>query len=131
MIKGFKDFITGGSLIETAVALVMALAVVALVNSLIADLITPLIGAIVGEPSFEGLTFTINGSEFFYGSFINALITFASIGAAVYFFIVLPYQRYQESRGVPSETQECPHCLSTIPAGASRCSQCTQPVASA
>ena len=131
MIKGFKDFITGGNLIETAVALVMALAVVALVNSLIADIITPLIGAIIGEPSFAGLTFTINDSEFFYGNFINALITFASIGAAVYFFIVLPYQRYQESRGVPSETQECPHCLSTIPFGAGRCAHCTQPLGGA
>ena len=131
MIKGFKDFITGGNLIETAVALVMALAVVALVNSLIADIITPLIGAIVGEPSFAGLTFTINDSEFFYGNFINALITFVSIGAAVYFFIVLPYQRYQERRGVSPETKECEHCLSTIPAGASRCAHCTQPVAAA
>ena len=128
MIKGFKDFLTGGNLIETAVALVMALAVVALVNALIADLITPLIGAIVGEPSFGALTFTINDSEFLYGDFINALITFASIGAAVYFFIVLPYQRYQERRGVSPETKECPHCLSTIPVAASRGSQCTQPV---
>lgn len=131
MIKGFREFITGGNLIETAVALVMALAVVALVNSLIASLITPLIGAIVGEPSFAGLTFTLNDSEFFYGEFINALITFVSIGAAVYFFIVMPYQRFQERRGVEATTKECEHCLSTIPVNASRCAHCTQPVASA
>ncbi len=130
MLKGFKDFITGGNLIETAVALVMALAVVALVNALIVDIITPIIGAIVGEPSFSSLTFSINGSVFLYGDFLNALITFVSIGAAVYFFIVTPYQRYQESRGVSPETKECQHCLSTIPVGASRCAFCTQPVGS-
>ena len=128
MLKGFKDFITGGNLIETAVALVMALATVALINALIADIITPIIGAIVGEPSFEDLTFTINGSEFLYGDFINALITFASIGAAVYFFIVKPYQAYQARRGVTPETKECPHCLSSIPLNAGRCAHCTQPV---
>ena len=127
-MRGFKDFITKGNLVETAVALVMALAVVALVNSLIESLITPLIGAIIGEPSFEGLTFTINGSEFFYGSFINAVITFLSIGAAVYFFIVKPYQAYQARRGVTPETKECPECLSSIPLNAKRCANCTQPV---
>ena len=128
MLKGFKEFITKGNLIETAVALVMALAVVALVNSLIESLITPLIGAIVGETNFAGLTFTINDSEFFYGSFINAVITFISIGAAVYFFIVKPYAAYQARRGVTAETKECPQCLSTIPLHAARCAHCTQPV---
>ena len=68
MLQGFRDFITKGNLIETAIALVMALATVALVNSLVESLVTPLIGAIVGEPSFEDLTFTINGSEFFDAS---------------------------------------------------------------
>ncbi len=128
MLAGFRDFITRGNLIETAVALVMALATVALVNSLIESLITPLIGAVVGEPSFEDLTFTINGSEFFYGSFINAAITFVSIGAAVYLFVVRPYAAYQARRGVRAEKKQCPQCLSSIPVDASRCAQCTQPV---
>lgn len=125
MIKGFKDFITKGDLITTAVGLVMALAVVALVQALIADIITPIIGAIVGKPSFEDLTFKINDSKFLYGDFINALITFVSIGAAVYFFIVMPYQRFQERRGVEATTKECPQCLSTVPINASRCAFCT------
>ncbi len=128
MLKGFKDFITKGTLIETAVALVMALATTALVASLVEDLITPLIGAIVGETDFSSLTFTINGSEFFYGSFISAIITFVSIGAAIYFFIVKPYQSYQARRGITPDTKECPHCLSTIPLNAGRCANCTQPV---
>ena len=89
MIKGFKDFVMRGNLIEVAVGLVMALAVFALVQALIADLITPIIAAIVGEPDFGDLSFTINGSEFLYGDFINALITFVSVAAAVYFLIVL------------------------------------------
>ena len=128
MLKGFKAFITKGNLIETAVALVMALATVALVNSLIESLVTPLIGAIVGEPSFEGLTFTINGSEFAYGAFINAMISFVSIGAAVYFLIVKPYEVYEAHRGVRPEEKKCPECLSSIPLDARRCAFCAQPV---
>ena len=131
MLKGFKDFVTGGNLIETAVALVMALAVVALVNALIADIITPIIGAVVGEPDFSDLTFTINDSEFLYGDFINAVITFVSIGAAVYFFIVVPYNRYQEHRGITPGTKACAECLSDIPEEASRCAYCGQPQAAA
>lgn len=128
MLKGFKDFITGGNLIETAVGLIIALATFALVQALIADIITPIIAAIVGEPDFSDLTFTINDSEFLYGDFINAVITFVSVAAAVYFFVVKPYQAYQARRGVSPETKDCPHCLSTIPVGASRCAHCTQPV---
>jgi large conductance mechanosensitive channel len=128
VLKGFRDFIAGGNLIEVAVGLVMALATFALVQALVADLITPIIAAIVGEPSFGDLTFSINGSEFLYGDFINAVITFVSIAAAVYFFVVMPYQRYQERRGISAETKACTHCLSDIPAGATRCAFCTQPV---
>ena len=128
MLKGFRDFITKGNLIETAVALVMALATTALVAALVEDLITPIIGAIFGETDFSSLTFTINGSEFFYGAFISAIITFVSIGAAIYFFIVKPYQSYQERKGVATEDKECPHCLSSIPLNAGRCAYCTQPV---
>jgi large conductance mechanosensitive channel len=128
MLKGFKDFITKGNLIETAVALVMALATTALVAALVKDLITPIIGAIFGETDFSSLTFTINGSEFLYGAFISAVITFVSIAAAIYFFIVKPYQAYQARRGVTPETKECPECLSSIPLNAKRCAHCTQPV---
>jgi large conductance mechanosensitive channel len=127
MLKGFRDFITGGDLLGTAVALVMALAVVDLVNSLIANIITPVIGAIVGEPDFSALTFEINGSVFTYGAFINAVITFVSIGAAVYFFIIVPYNRYREARGITAGVKTCTECLSEIPEDASRCAHCTQP----
>jgi large conductance mechanosensitive channel len=128
MLKGFKDFALKGSLIEVAVGLVMALAIFALVQSLIESLITPLIGAIVGEPDFGGLTFTINDSEFLYGNFINALITFLSVAAAVYFFMVVPYEKYKEHRGITSDTRPCPECTTEISVAATRCPSCTAQV---
>ena len=131
MLKGFRDFVTRGNLIEVAVGLIMALATFALVQALVADLITPIIAAIVGEPSFEALTFTINGSEFHYGDFINATITFVSIAAAVYFFVVVPYQAYQRRRGVTPETRACPECTTEIPVAAKRCPNCTTTIAAA
>jgi large conductance mechanosensitive channel len=129
MLKGFKDFVMRGNLIEVAVGLVMALAVFALVQALIADLITPIIAAIAGQPDFGNLSFTINGSEFLYGDFINALITFVSVGAAVYFFIVLPYEKYKERRGISSDTRPCPECTTEIAVAATRCPHCTSQVA--
>jgi large conductance mechanosensitive channel len=131
MLKGFRDFVTGSSLIEAAVGLIMALAMFELVQALVADLITPIIAAIIGEPSFGELTFTVNNSEFRYGDFINATITFVSVAAAVYFFVIAPYQAYQRSRGVTLETRACPECTTDISAGAKRCPNCTATVAAA
>jgi large conductance mechanosensitive channel len=131
MLKGFRDFVTKGNLIEVAVGLIMALATFALVQALVADLITPIIAAIVGEPSFGQLTFTINGSEFRYGDFINAAITFVATAAAVYFFVVSPYQAYQRRRGVTPETRACPECTTEIPLAAKRCPSCTAQVTAA
>jgi large conductance mechanosensitive channel len=131
MLKGFKDFVTGGTLIEVAVGLIVALALFALVQALIADLITPVIAAIVGEPDFGDLSFTINGSEFLYGDFINALITFVSVAAAVFFFVVVPYQRYKHARGIGSGIKACPECTTDIPEGARRCPHCTAQLAAA
>jgi large conductance mechanosensitive channel len=128
ILSGFKAFVVRGNLIELAVAFVIGAAFAALMQSLVADLVTPIVAAIFGEPSFESLSFTINGSEFLYGNFLNALITFLSIAAAVYFLVVLPYGKLQEAQGVTPETKACEHCLSTIPVGAARCAHCTQPV---
>jgi large conductance mechanosensitive channel len=131
MLKGFRDFVTGNDLIEVAVGLIMGLAVFALVQALVTDLITPIVAAIVGEPSFADLSFTINGSEFRYGHFINALITFVSVAAAVYFFVVVPYQAYQRRRGISPETRACPECTTDISVKAKRCPSCTATVAAA
>lgn len=129
MLKGFKDFALKGNLIEIAVGLVMALATFALIQAFIESLITPLIGALVGEPDFGNLSFTLNDSQFNYGDFINALITFLSVAAAVYFFMVLPYERYKASRGITTDTRPCPECTTEISVAAKRCPSCTAQVA--
>ena len=129
MIKGFKEFIMRGNVVDLAVAVVIGAAFGAVVTSLVADLLTPLIAAIVGEPDFSDLSFTINKSEFTYGNFINALISFLSIAAAVYFFVVVPLNRIKG----PAEatTRSCPECTSEIPLAATRCPQCTAQIPSA
>ena len=100
MLKEFRSFLMRGNIVELAVAVVIGAAFGALVTSFVANLITPIIAAIIGEPDFSGLTFTLNGSVFRYGSFINALISFISIAAAVFFFVVKPLDALQKSRGI-------------------------------
>jgi large conductance mechanosensitive channel len=125
MIKGFRDFLLKGDLITAAVGLVMALATFTLTEAFVDSLITPIIGAIIGEPHFNQLSFTINGSEFAYGEFINALIIFVGTAAAVYFFVILPYKRYQDLKGVSAKTRPCPECTTPISIAARRCPNCT------
>ena len=130
-MKGFRDFILRGNLVDLAVAVVIGAAFGALVSAFVADLVTPVIAAIGGEPDFGNLSFTINGSKFLYGDFINALLTFLIIAAVVYFFVVKPFaamlERFAPKKEV-GELRECPECLSDIPIAASRCSFCTSQV---
>ena len=127
MLKGFRDFISRGNVVELAVAVVVGAAFTALVSSLVEDLLTPIIAAIIGEPDFSDLSFTINGSIFTYGNFINAVITFLSVAAAIYFFVVVPLGKLEERRrrGEDDTTKKCPECLSEIPVDARRCAFCT------
>jgi large conductance mechanosensitive channel len=125
MLKGFRDFLLKGDLITAAVGLVMALATFALTQALVEALITPIIAAIVGEPNFGTMQFTINGAIFAYGAFLNALIVFVGTAAAVYFFVVVPYKRYQELKGASPKTRPCPECTTTISVAARRCPACT------
>jgi large conductance mechanosensitive channel len=103
MLKGFKAFILRGSVVDLAVAVVIGAAFTAVVTSLVADLLTPLIAAIAGKPDFSALQFTINHSTFRYGSFINALISFLLIAAAVYFVVIVPLQAYDRRRKAGAE----------------------------
>jgi large conductance mechanosensitive channel len=96
LAKEFKEFAMGGNLVETGVALVMALALAAVINSLVENVLMPIVGIIFGEPSFDSLTWTINGSVILYGSFITAFVSFLAVAFAVYFFIVKPYNAYKE-----------------------------------
>lgn len=130
MLAEFKQFLFRGNIVDLAVAFVIGVAFVAVVNSLVADLLTPVIAAIVGKPDFSALTFTINDSEFRYGSFINAVISFVSVAAVVFFAIVKPMSVLNARKPADGEpaVRECPECLSSIPAAARRCPQCTSEV---
>ena len=105
MIKEFRDFLLRGNVVDLAVAVVIGAAFAALVKSLVADVLTPIIGAIVGKPDFSNLNFTINGSEFNYGNFLNALIAFLSVAAAVFFFVIKPMNTLNRLRGASSEEE--------------------------
>lgn len=126
-VKEFKEFIAHGNLIDLAVAFVIGAAFAALIKSLVEDLITPIIAAIFGQPDFSGLKFTINSSVFLYGSFLNAVITFLSVAAAIFFLIVKPMNMLEErrKRGDDPDVRDCPECLSEIPYAARRCAHCT------
>ena len=100
MLKEFRAFMLRGNVIELAVAIVIGAAFGALVTSLVANLLTPIVAAIIGKPDFSNLTFAINGSVFHYGSFLNALIAFVSIAAAVFFFVVRPVDAIQRRMGI-------------------------------
>jgi large conductance mechanosensitive channel len=133
MLKEFRDFVLRGNVVDLAVAVVIGAAFGAVVASLVENLITPLIGAIAGEQDFSRLSFTINGSKFGYGEFLNALLSFLLIAAVVFFLIVKPLnelmERFRPQKPVAEPTRTCPECLSSIPVQARRCAFCTAEVA--
>ena len=134
-MKGFKQFLLRGNVVDLAVAVVIGAAFGAVVAAFVKDLLTPLIAAIIGKPDFSALTFTVNGSKFLYGDFINAALSFLLVSGAVYFFVVLPIntliQRYRKAPA-PADptTKKCPECMSEIPIAATRCAFCTTVVGS-
>ena len=131
MIKGFRDFILRGNVIDLAVAVIIGGAFGAITKSLVEDIITPLIAAIVGKPDFSALVLTVNGTPIKYGSFLNAVIYFLIIAFVIYFFLVLPVQKLLARIQGPAAAavKPCPECLSEIPLAAHRCKFCSQPVA--
>jgi len=133
MLSGFKKFILRGNVVDMAVGVVMGAAFGAVVTELTKAFLTPLIAAIVGKPDYSKISFTVNGTLFPVGEFINALISFFLIAAAIYFLVVLPVNmlvaRMNRGEKPPDPTtKKCPECLSEIPIEAKRCSHCTQPV---
>ena len=105
MLKEFKDFLMRGNIVDLAVAVVIGVAFGALVTALVADLLTPVVAAIIGKNDFSDLTFTINGSVFKYGAFLNALISFVSIAGAVFFFVVKPVNAMKTRFGSEAEAE--------------------------
>jgi large conductance mechanosensitive channel len=126
LLNDFKKFLLRGNVVDLAVAVVIGTAFGAVVKALVADLLTPIIALIFGKPNFGALSFTINGSHFLYGDFINNVITFMSIAAAVFFFVVAPVNHLMERRAEEDpDEKECPECTMAIPVKAKRCPYCT------
>lgn len=121
-----------GNVVDLAVAVVIGAAFGAVVTALVKDLITPLIAAIAGKPDFSAIAFEVNNSKFMIGDFLNAIVTFLLIAAAIYFFVVAPMnamtKRYGPKDEAPPALKECPECVSDVPAAAKRCKYCTAPL---
>jgi large conductance mechanosensitive channel len=134
MAGGFKQFLLRGNVVDLAVGVVVGAAFGSVVTAFTKDLLTPLIAAIVGKPDFSAIQFTVNGSRFPIGDFINAIVSFVLVATAVYYFVVLPINALvsRARREPPADptTKKCPECLSEIAIAAKRCAFCTsaQPV---
>jgi large conductance mechanosensitive channel len=129
MLKGFKEFLFRGNVVDLAVAVVIGAAFGSIVAAFVKDIVTPIIGVIGGTPDFSGLTFTVNGSKFLIGDFINAVISFVMIAAVIYFFVITPMNklmaRMKQGEKIDPTEKTCPECLSLIPLKAKRCKFCT------
>jgi large conductance mechanosensitive channel len=130
MLKGFQQFLLRGNVVDLAVAVVVGGAFGAVITALVKDLITPLIAAIFGTPDFSALAFTINESRFLIGDFINAVLAFVMVAAAIYVFVVVPMnaavaRMHRGEAPADPTTKRCPECLSDVPIAARRCAFCT------
>jgi large conductance mechanosensitive channel len=149
MIKGFRDFILRGNVVDLAVAVIIGAAFGAITASVTADVITPIISALIGAPDFSSLVIHvpvlhhvtppnplpanyIPPGEIHIGKLLNSLINFFLVAAAIYFAIVMPMQyllkKFQPAKASPPVTRPCPECLTDIPLAAKRCAHCAQPV---
>lgn len=130
MLKGFRDFILRGNVMDLAVAVIIGGAFGKIISSLVADIINPLIGATVGRPNFGYIVVHIGSGALLIGNFINTVIDFVIVGGVVYFVFVLPMNSAIARMKKPAPTTKpCPECLSEIPLAARRCAHCAQPVA--
>ncbi len=132
MLSGFKKFILRGNVVDMAVGVVIGAAFGGVVTSMTKGLLTPFIGAVVKLPDFSNLKYNVRGSDFLVGDFINAVISFVLIAAAVYFFVVVPVnwlieRMHRSDAPVDPTTKKCTECLSEIPVDARRCAHCAQP----
>jgi len=129
-MKGFKQFILRGNVLDLAVAVVMGAAFGAVVTALVKDLLTPIIAAVVGSPDFSSISMNLNGSKLLIGDLMNAVIAFLMLAVVVYFFVVVPVNslmaRLNRGEAPPDPTtKKCPECLSDVAIAARRCAFCT------
>ncbi len=136
ILKGFRDFIFRGNVVDLAVAVILGAAFNGIVQSLVKDVLNPLIAATVGKPDFSGVVLQVHSGKIAVGNFLNAVVSFLIVAAVIYFAIVLPIHKMMErvknataGPAAPAITKTCPECLSEIPAGARRCAHCGQPQA--
>jgi large conductance mechanosensitive channel len=133
MLKGFRDFILRGNVVDLAVAVIIGAAFNAIVTSGVKDILTQFIAAVAGKPDFSGVVVKLNGTPIFIGNFLNATISFLIVASVVYFGVVLPLNTLlarikKPAPPAPPATKTCPECLSEIPLAAKRCAHCAQPV---
>jgi large conductance mechanosensitive channel len=133
MLKGFKQFVLRGNVLDLAVAVVIGAAFGKIVSALVADLLTPLIALVGGKPDFTDFNFKVNGTLFKTGDFLNEVVSFLMVAVAIYFFVVAPVNALNERRhrgDAPPDptTKKCPECLTEVPIAAKRCFACTSPL---
>ena len=135
MLDEFKKFLIRGNVVELGVGVVMAVAFKSVIDAMVADLMTPLIAAVGGNADFSALTFTLNGSQFKYGDFVNVIISFAITALVVFYFIVMPMnhlvERFTDEETPVPNTRKCPFCFSEVPLRATRCAHCTSELTAA
>lgn len=134
MLKGFRDFILRGNVVDLAVAVIIGTAFNAVVQSFTKDVLGQFIAAIVGKPDFDSVVFKLYGTDIRIGTFLTASVQFLIVALVVYFGVVLPLNallaRFKGPEpAAPPATKPCPECLSEIPLAARRCAHCAQPVA--
>jgi large conductance mechanosensitive channel len=134
MLRGFRDFILRGNVVDLAVAFILGAAFNAIVNSLVKDVVMQLIAAAGGQPDFSAMKIYVHGTPIMIGNFLNATVSFLIVAFVVYFFMVLPINSLMArfkgpAPAAPPSTKACPECMSEIPVAAKRCSHCTQLVA--
>jgi large conductance mechanosensitive channel len=129
-MEGFKKFLLQGNLVQLAVAVVIGSVFANLISAFTEGFITPLLGIFGGVPTFGDLYFSINGSRFMYGAFVDALVSFLITAAILYFFVVLPLGKLMTKfiKAEDATTRACPQCCSDIDKKASRCPHCTSEV---
>lgn len=132
MLKGFRNFILRGNVMDLAVAVIIGAAFTSIVTALTTNIINPLLGAIIGKPNFDYLVAHVHGGDIKYGTFLTAVVNFLLISLVIYFILVLPTQhllkKFNPPAAAPPPTRACPQCMGDIPAAATRCKYCTQPV---
>ena len=135
MLKGFRDFILRGNVVDLAVAVIIGAAFTGIVNALVSDIFNPFIAATVGQPNLSYIVFHIGKGEFKIGDFLDKTISFLIVATIVYFGIVMPInwmlariKAHEAATPAAPTTKKCPECLSDIPIEARRCAHCTQPV---